>query len=373
MVEPPTALDALARDLEQLRISSGGASYGEIAGRIVERRIARGATPAAAQIARSTVYDVFRPGRRRVNADLVFEIVLAFGADEATARSWWQRSLDARLAETRDAALAVPQPGMLHNPAFIALIVVACVGVNIIGGQFVAAVRLPLYFDMAGTATAAVLLGPWAGVAAAIVYHVLAAWFDGDFAGLWFSLVNITGALVWGYGVRAWGFGRSLPRYLTLSLLAGMACTFVAVPILVLVFGGLWGHPAQDILVPALAQIGAGLWGAVTSTNLLLSLTDKLLSGVVALAVAFAILRFGLGSPRGLTFGPFAASRAFDPRVGYARRLDLSSTLVRPKTNKPKSARLTSLTTAKAERSPIEVGQTASKPRSSGDTTRSRP
>jgi len=369
----PSAFDTLARDLEQLRISTGGASYGDITARIVERRLGRGTTPAAAQLARSTVYDVFRPGRRRVNADLVFEIVLALGADEVTARRWRQRSLDARLAERTAAALEAPaletRPDLLRNPAFIALLVVACVGVNLIGGQFVAAVRLPLYFDMTGTATAAVLLGPWAAVAAAVIYHALAAWFDGDFAGMWFSLVNIAGALVWGYGVRSWGFGRSLFRFFVLCLLAGVACSFVAVPILVVVFGGLWGHPAQDVLVPALTQIGAGLWGAVTSTNLALSLTDKVLSGAVALGVAVAVLRFGLGTPRGLEFGPFRTAR----RVDYARRPARSSTLVRPKTNKPKSARLTSFTAANADSSPIEVGQTASKPRSSGETTRSRP
>lgn len=313
MTAHPSAFDALARDLERLRIASGGVSYAEIAARIVGRRLAAGASPAAARIARSTVYDVFRLGRRRVNPNLVLEIVAALGVDEAEARDWRQRCIEARARQS--AAASSPGVGfaeradLLRNPVMVAMIVVACVGLNSIGGQFVKFVDMPLYFDMTGTAVAAVVLGPWCGVAAAVVYHVLAAWFEGSPDGLWFGLVNVAGALLWGYGVRSWRMGRTASRYLALNLLAGVACSMVAVPILVVVFGGLWGHPAQDVLVPALVAIGVGLWESVTSTNLVLSLTDKLLSGYLALGVAYVLLRFGLGAPSGLEFGAFRRER----------------------------------------------------------------
>lgn len=314
MVAHSSAFDALARDLERLRLESGGVSYAEIAARIVGRRLAVGMSPAAAQIARSTVYDVFRLGRRRVNPDLVREIVAALGVDEAEARRWRQRCVEARAGQS-----ASPTPSLgtafaeradvLRNPVMVAMIVVACVGLNSIGGQFVKFVGMPLYFDMTGTAVAAVVLGPWCGVVAAVVYHVLAAWFEGSPDGLWFGLVSVAGALFWGYGVRSWRMGRTASRYLALNLLVGVACSMVAVPILVVVFGGLWGHPAQDVLVPALVEVGVGLWESVTSTNLLLSLTDKLLSGYLALGVAYVLLRFGLGAPSGLEFGAFRPER----------------------------------------------------------------
>lgn len=313
----PSAFDSLAEDLEQLRIASGAISYTDLAGRIVQRRIAGGTPPAAAHIGRSTVYDVFRLGRRRVNPDLVHEIVLALGVDEHEAGLWRRRCIAAYAGAAPRPAPAATQPlsesaDLLRHPAMVAMIVVACIGLNSIGGQLVKFIGVPLYLDMTGTAVAAVLIGPWAGVFAGVTYHVLAAWFEGGPDGLWFTLVNVTGALIWGYGVRAWRMGRTAARFLMLNIIAGVACSMVAVPILVLVFGGLWGHPGQAVLVPALVAIGVGLVESVTSSNLLLSLTDKLVSGYVALAVAYALLWSGFGTPRGLDFGAFKGS--FSPR-----------------------------------------------------------
>ncbi|GAA1948347.1 ECF transporter S component [Microbacterium aquimaris] len=89
--------DEIAGDLQRLRIESGDASYAEIAIRIARRREADGASPASARIARSTVYDVFRTGRRRINADLVAEIVTALGGDDETAAAWRRRCLAVRV------------------------------------------------------------------------------------------------------------------------------------------------------------------------------------------------------------------------------------------------------------------------------------
>lgn len=305
-----SAFDVLARDLHRLRIESGDVSYAEIAARILERRIATGSSPVAARIARSTVYDVFRPGRRRVSPNLMQEIVEALGVDGAEAQKWRQRCIDARakLSATTPLPLGAvysERRDLLQNPTMVAIIVVACVGMNSVGGQFVKFLGMPLYLDMTGTAVAAVAVGPWFGVLAGVIYHVLAAWFEAGPDGLWFMLVNVTGALVWCYGVRSWRMGRTGPRYFLLNLLVGLACSMVAVPILVIAFGGLWGHPAQGVLVPALEAIGIGLVESVTSTNLLLSFTDKLLSGYLALGVAYALLRSSLGAPPGLAFGAF--------------------------------------------------------------------
>jgi len=330
-VDHPSTFDEMARDLERLRIESGAVSFAEIVARIVDRRLAAGAAPGSAQIARSTVYDVFRPGRSRVNPDLLHEIVLALGGDEAEAGQWRQRCVDARTwqrtppqsppspqvdraAEERTSAAIVEgayieRASLLYNPAIIAIVIIACIGLNNIGGQFVAFLDVPLYLDMTGTAVAAVILGPWWGVLVAVLHHGTAAVLNGSPDGLWFALVNVAGALVWGYGLRSWRLGRSASRFIVLNLLAGLVCSVVAVPILIVLFGGMWHHPAQDVLVPALRAVGVGLFESVTSVNLLLSMTDKLLEGYFALAVAYGLLRFGVVRPSGLEFGPFRLGR----------------------------------------------------------------
>jgi tetratricopeptide (TPR) repeat protein len=83
----PETFDDLAARLQARRVEAGSPSFGEIATRIGEqrRRDGGGDRPAPA---RSTVYDCFREGRRRVDIALVLEIVAALGADRAETGIW---------------------------------------------------------------------------------------------------------------------------------------------------------------------------------------------------------------------------------------------------------------------------------------------
>ncbi|PZF83905.1 tetratricopeptide repeat protein [Jiangella anatolica] len=82
------SLDDLAAGLTRLRVWAGSPSYAQITRRIGELRDARGVPAAAARPGRVTVYDAFQPGRRRVDAELVGDIVAALGLPEAEALTW---------------------------------------------------------------------------------------------------------------------------------------------------------------------------------------------------------------------------------------------------------------------------------------------
>lgn len=301
-----SVLDQLAADLEGLRIERDSISYTDLADRISRRRENSGLTPAAARVARSTVYDVFRPGRSRVSPDLIAEIVLALTGDELEAERWRRRAVS-DMASTRAlspiarptgrplpvSAFTAPDPGIILT----LLIVFACFALNNLGGQFVADLGVPLYLDMVGTAIAAVALGPWHGVAAGLANNVLGSLLEGSMPSLWFALVNVVGALIWGYGVRVWRLGRDPLRFFLLNIVVAFACSIVAVPVLVLVFGGSTGHTGQDAIVPTFVALGAGLWGAVFSTNILISILDKLISGYVALFAVRALAWYGVLRP----------------------------------------------------------------------------
>lgn len=77
----PRTLDELCLGLGRMRIEAGSPSYAEIARRIGQLRT--GAEPA-----KVTVYDCFRPGRRRVDDALVGDIVRVLGGDPADAALW---------------------------------------------------------------------------------------------------------------------------------------------------------------------------------------------------------------------------------------------------------------------------------------------
>ncbi len=289
--------DVVADELGALRRRAGDPSYAEIGRRVAEQRVRDGADPHAARVARTTVYDVFRTGRTRLNVPLVREIARALGGGDADVDAWVARSTGTTTHAPVPAPPAAPGPAPSPPPAprspraHLLALLVACVVVNLAGRGLVLLLDLPVHLDMVGTALAAIALGPWHGAGVGLVTNILGV-AEGGPASLPFALVNVAGALVWGYGVRRLGLGRTLPRFLGLNLLVATVCTLLAVPILVLLLGGGTGHEQETLAatVTALTNAAAvGTWAA----NLLVSVGDKLISGFVAL-VAVSALPAGL-------------------------------------------------------------------------------
>lgn len=294
-------LDALAEDLQRLRNMAGDVSYAEIAVRIARKREEQGINPAAARVARSSVFDAFRTGRRRINTELVVEIALALGEDDTAAGLWRQRCLDARLTSRTSAATTAPDHPIApvqapaHPARALALIVVlliGCVGVNLFGDTIVDKFQLPVWLDMIGTATAAIALGPWHGVLVGVLTNLLGG-IQGNPETLPFLPVNVVGALVWGYGYRLFCANGSALRFILLTVAVAISCTLVAVPINVLVFGGVAGH-VSDSVTSTLIATGEGLWVAVFSANVTLSLLDKMIAGGIALLVTRLLPPLGM-------------------------------------------------------------------------------
>ncbi|CAN5528671.1 hypothetical protein BH09ACT4_BH09ACT4_22040 [soil metagenome] len=176
----------------------------------------------------------------------------------------------------------------------IVTLIPVCVALNIVGGYIAGALRLPVYLDMIGTAISAIVLGPWWGALVGVLTNGGSALISGPVS-LPFALFNVVGALIWGYGVRSWGMGKTIPRFFILNIIVAVACTIVAAPIIVLVFGGATGNGA-DALTGTFLAAGQNLVGSVFSSNILTSLADKIIGGFVALAVIEAL-------PKSLTAG----------------------------------------------------------------------
>jgi tetratricopeptide (TPR) repeat protein len=84
------SFDELTACLQDLRAWAGSLSYTEISRRIAVAREARGMPPAECRPGRVTVYSCFKTGRRRIDAELVVDIVRALGVDDAGALLWRQ-------------------------------------------------------------------------------------------------------------------------------------------------------------------------------------------------------------------------------------------------------------------------------------------
>lgn len=290
MQQDPTPLDQLALDLQELRGRAGDPSYAEIVARIAQQRRATGA--AASRPGRTTVYDAFRTGRRRVDRGLVLEIVRALGADEAEVATWDQRCRDVVRPHHVPTPATTPTQEIAprRDARSVALTLVLCLLANLLGRGLVDTLHLPLFLDMVGTVVAAVLLGPWWGAGVGASTNVLGSLISGP-ASLAFIPVNVVGALVWGYGVRH-GWGRSAARFLALSLAAGVTCTLVAAPIVLYVFGGYAYHAEDTLTRTVLGHVGH-LGFAVFTSNLITSLADKVFTGFIGLAVVESLPRAG--------------------------------------------------------------------------------
>lgn len=318
----------VARSLQDLR-SRSGATYADIAMRIAALRVAAGVSPSAARVARSTVFDAFKADRARLNPALVAEIATVLGEDDAAVASWRERATKAALVRRDPAPHSEKRPQVAtdlpaaatlppltapattaragwwerHSVALILLTV--CIAANLLGHRFVSALQVPLFFDMMGTAIASIALGPWHGVLVAVATNVVGMALSNP-ASIFFTAVNVAGALLWGYGVRRFGMGRTVLRFLLLNLLVAFVCSVIAAAIIVFALSGTSHHPLDDLARSWMA-LGQGLLPAVFSSNLVTSVADKLIAGFVTLVV--------LGS-----LGP-VADRISLPRDTVFRRL----------------------------------------------------
>ena len=169
---------------------------------------------------------------------------------------------------------------------FVIALIPAAVALNVVGSFINTTLKLPMFLDMIGTAVVAITIGPWWGALAGAMTNVVLGFLTGPIM-LPFAACNVIGALVWGYGVR-WGMGKTFPRFFLLSLLTALFVTLMAVPIYVFVFGGATGHFA-DIMTAAFVGMGQRLVVAVFSSNIIVSLADKIISSFLALAVIEAL------------------------------------------------------------------------------------
>lgn len=169
---------------------------------------------------------------------------------------------------------------------YVVAIVPVAAALNIVGGLINSALRLPIFLDMIGTAVTAIVLGPWWGALVGAITNIVSSFISGPIS-LPFAVVNVVGALVWGYAHIA-GWTRTNRGFFLVNILVAFAASLTAVPIYVFIFGGATGHFA-DMMTAAFLAMGQNLVVSVFSSNILVSLADKIISGYVALAIIEAL------------------------------------------------------------------------------------
>ena len=159
------------------------------------------------------------------------------------------------------------------------------VAVNLVIGQIVAALLLPVFLDAVGTILVASLVGWRAAIVTGLTSQVLAAALSGNFTWLPFGLIQVIIAVYAWAAARVGAFG-SLKTAVPAGFLLGAIAGGTAAPIAYFVFGGATAGGVTAVTT-VLRALGTPLPIAVAVSSISTDLLDKSL----AFAVACLILR----------------------------------------------------------------------------------
>lgn len=162
-----------------------------------------------------------------------------------------------------------------YNLAFM----VICIAINMVAGQAVSMLKLPIFLDSIGTVLCAILAGPWMAVATGLLTNLLWGLLTGPIAAAFAPVAMMIG-LSAGLMARA-GWFNNLPKVVVSSVVITLTLTLVAIPIRSYLFGGATGSGA-DFMVAYLHAMGSDLQESVAVTVLGTNLLDKLLTVLIA-------------------------------------------------------------------------------------------
>ena len=160
-------------------------------------------------------------------------------------------------------------------PARTIAIIPAALVLNIVIGQIVGSVGIPLYLDSVGTVLVAGLAGPIAGLATGTLSSIVWGLFNP--AALPFAAVSAMVGLLSGVMI-AKGMLRNIPLTITAGVVLGVISGMLAAPVAAFVYGGTAGVGA---LVSLFREMGNSLIGSVTAQSLVSDPLDKALVMII--------------------------------------------------------------------------------------------
>lgn len=177
----------------------------------------------------------------------------------------------------------------------LVLIPIAIV-LNIVVGQIVGALNLPVFLDSIGTMLVALLAGPWVAAVTGLLSNLLWGLISSPVAAAFAPVAMVIG-LVAGLLAQA-GLFRQWWQVILSGAIIAVALSFVAVPIRVYMFGGVTGSGA-DFVTAYLLAVGRDLFSAVIITVITSNLLDKIVTaGLAWLIVKGLAKRFVARFPR---------------------------------------------------------------------------
>ena len=162
------------------------------------------------------------------------------------------------------------------------VLIPVAIAINVVMGQIVALLKLPVYLDSIGTMLVAALCGPWAGALTGTLSNLIWGLAIDPNAFPWWPVAFFIG-LVTGFCAKA-GLFKNWWKVAITGFLVALTAAIVSTPIAVYLYGGITAS-GSSFITAYLLQTGQGMVQAVLSTGFLVEPVDKISTALLAFAI----------------------------------------------------------------------------------------
>lgn len=169
--------------------------------------------------------------------------------------------------------------GFKHDFTLLAISLIPIgVAINVITGELVNLLKIPLFLNAIGTIIIAMVAGPWVGMVTGGVTNLIMGMFNPvSFA---FGLVSMAIGLTVGF-LSTKGMMTNIWKVIISGFIVTLVTLVVSSPITILVFGGVTGT-GSDAFTGVLLASGQEIWSAVITQKIFVESADKIFSTLVA-------------------------------------------------------------------------------------------
>jgi energy-coupling factor transport system substrate-specific component len=162
------------------------------------------------------------------------------------------------------------------------VLIPVAIAINIVVGQIVAVLKLPVFLDSVGTVLVGVICGPWAGALTGTLSNTIWGLAINPDSLPWWPVALFIG-LVSGLMANA-GFFKSWWKVAVTGFVVALTAAVVSTPIAVLLYGGITAS-GSSFITAYLLQTGQGVVQAVFSTAFLVEPVDKITTAMLAFGI----------------------------------------------------------------------------------------
>ena len=162
------------------------------------------------------------------------------------------------------------------------VLIPVAIAINVVVGQIVLALKLPVFLDSIGTVLVAVLCGPWAGALTGLLSNLIWGLALDPNALPWWPVAMLIGFVAGLAG--QWGLFKQAWKVVLAGLLIAVTAALASTPIAVYLYGGITAS-GISFLTAYLMQTGVGMVQAVFSANFIVEPVDKISTSMLAYSI----------------------------------------------------------------------------------------